>query len=41
MIPLDLASGETVVVCANSYEKATGEEVSLLILATVERDKSR
>jgi hypothetical protein len=38
---LDLASGETVAVCANSYEKATGEEVSLLILATVERDKSR
>ena len=38
---LDLANGETVVVCAASYEKATGEEVSLLILATVERDQVR
>ena len=38
---LDLASGETVVVCANSYENASGEKVCLLILATVERDGSR
>lgn len=37
----DLASGETVVVSANSYEKVSGEEVSLLILATVEKAKAR
>jgi Flp pilus assembly secretin CpaC len=40
-IELDLTCGETVVVCANSYENAAGEEVSLLILATVERARSR